>query len=179
MLRRIIYDIETFAPNEQDVTSCVNGVNKYSPFPLKEKITIISLHNLDTDEKKSFYGDDEKAILEKFWECIQDDDVLIGFNSISFDDKYLVTRSFVNSVKIKRFTSQDVRMVFAKEDMWLKGKLSDYAEAIGFKPETKNGSLMREFYLSGNWEGIKAHCEEDVMITSMIYKKCQECGILP
>ena len=38
---------------------------------------------------------------------------------------------------------------------------------------------MPELYAAGKWEEIKAHCEEDVALTEMLYSKAQRLGLVP
>ena len=184
---KLFFDIETFADNELDVlvskwnpeTRCLE--KKYRPNPLKEKIICISVIT-ENGVVKSFARSNEKIILEEFWKYIDRllEVELIGFNCYSFDYRYLVVRSWVNSVTIEKYnlTVTDLRIVLNGEDKFAPGTLADFAKALCYEIKTSNGSTMREKYLACNWEPIIQHCEEDCYICKLIYEKAKECQIL-
>ena len=44
-------------------------------------------------------NEDEKKVLESFWEAAEDADLFVGFNIIDFDMKYIVQRSIIHGIK--------------------------------------------------------------------------------
>jgi uncharacterized protein YprB with RNaseH-like and TPR domain len=176
-MNHLIYDIETYAPVLKDVTD-YNG--KYSPFPLKEQIICLSCYSIQDKEQRTFISEIESDILQNFWDYVNfhQIDTLIGFNNSTYDDQFLIVRSFVNSIKIKKFESLDLRTILSGTNIYAKGKLSEYGKALGVENKTENGSKMREYFEKKDFDTIKAHNEEDVIITLKIYQQCQECGLI-
>ena len=173
-----IYDIETFAENLNDVT--VDG--KYKPNPTKEKISCISLRDVFKTEIITFVGKDEINILTQFWGLIKEGDELIGFYSNAFDWQTILVRTFANNIKInldvKKLKLTDLRDVLFPFNTFTRGKLSDFAELLGLQVNTFNGSYMREYYLKEEWNKIKAHCDEDILITYSLWSRLKSLNLL-
>lgn len=180
-----VFDIETVSENESDVMKSAwdpverKMMPKYTPHPIKEKIMCISLLNVNYEtDAIVLCGDNEKLLLEQFWSSISSADELIGFNSNNFDLQYIIIRSLYHKLKIKKDVKYvDVRDLIYLNNKYMKGNLSDFAGLLGIAVSTENGSKMREFYISKNWDKIKAHCVEDVSITKELYLRCRECNL--
>lgn len=166
MSKRFIFDIET------------TGLE-----PCKDRILCISLLDLEKPEELiSLYGEDEKKILTDFWEKSKDAGTLIGFNSEKFDFQFIFTRSFLLGIKLNPHTfpmQLDLRNIIFPFNKYSKGKLDEIAKAISIDVKTENGMFMPGYYLAKNWDKIKEHCEEDVIITHKIYERCTELGMIP
>ena len=67
---------------------------------IEHRITCISILNIDTKKCQSFFGEDEKQILEQFFSSIENVDELIGFNSNSFDIPFIIKRALINKVRL-------------------------------------------------------------------------------
>lgn len=177
---RYVYDIETFSQSLDDVI--VDG--KYKPNPPKERIICISLLAVNGSQHKpvSIAGMDEKDILTRFWNMLQNGDELCGFNSNSFDWQNILVRTYANGVKIPIDISTlkltDLRNILYPFNVFMRGTLSDFAALIGIKAESYNGSYMRQFVLDGKWEEIKKHCNEDVFLTYKLYERLKECNLI-
>jgi predicted PolB exonuclease-like 3'-5' exonuclease len=175
---KYVYDIETYCKDESNM---VQG--KYSPFPLKEQIISIALLPIDHDTEPFVFTDtDEKQILIKFINIATYATELIGFNNTSFDWPFIITRCFVNGIKIpdsiKLAKQIDLRVLFTGNNLYTRGTLRDYVTALGLEYKTPNGSTMKEYYETNKFDIIRAHCAEDVILTKAMYLRCQECGIL-
>lgn len=163
---RFIFDIET------------TGLD-----PMKDRILCITLQNVEQDSPASFYGEDEKLILQQFWMAIGTCEAIIGFNSEDFDIPFLIKRSIINDVKVKKdFISIDLRKVANgfkySYNKYTTGKLKDWAEILGYFIQTEDGEMMPQYYEQKNWKAIRAHCEEDVLITHKLFHKINRCGLI-
>lgn len=167
-----IFDIET--QSNYPAPDCFS--------PHNGKIICISLSNLSGEIAATYFGLDEKLILESFWNTINYSYKLIGFNCLCFDMQYILVRSIYNNVKIPDHFDKiriiDVRSEIYKYDKFMKGKLSDFARALGIEVKTHNGEFMQECYTKKDWESIKAHCNEDAIITAKLFAKIKELGII-
>jgi len=152
------------------------------------RITCISV--LWTDEEKenivSFYGESEKLLLQQFWIAIKSADVLIGFNSDSFDLPFIIKRSLINNVSIsdnfKNIKSFDLRRIvnsfFRSYSKYSKVSLRDWADVLLIDTKTEDGKAMVEYYNQKKWDKIKAHCEEDCMIIQKLYERIKSCNLV-
>jgi len=151
---------------------------------LIERIICICAYNVDTQETKTFSGEDEGKILEDFYAYVSSFSYpnLVGYNSDSFDLPFLVRRSIVNKKKIPQFSNTDLRKVangfkysYNRNE---KGKLRDWALALGMTVDTSNGSEMFKLYSEKNFAQIERHCIEDIQITKKLYENIVACGLL-
>lgn len=168
MVTRIIFDIET--------TGLLDN--------LFERIICISTYNTSTNETKSFYGPDEKQILEEFFAYLSSlkDPVLVGYNSESFDLPFVVRRAVVSKKRIPKFGSVDLRKVvngfFYSYNRMEKGKLRDWAQALDIPITTDGGSEMFKLYAEGRFEEVKNHCLEDIEVTKKLFEHAEFCGLI-
>jgi len=162
-MTQIIIDIETNGLKSiENVISCISF--------LKDGVLI------------TFVGENEKEILTKFWNQIEIGDVLIGYNSDDFDLPFIIKRSIINIIKVKRVISLDLRKkvnsFFTSYNKLDSGKLDDWAKILGMNDKPENGLKVIEYYENKEWSKIKEHCEYDVLITEKLLERCKECNIL-
>jgi len=144
--------------------------------PIEDRLLCCTIMHADSDTPQTFYGQNEKLVLEQIWVAIEDANI-IGFCT-GFDMDFLVVRSMVNNVEIKNVDRIiDLRKAINKYDPRAKGTLRDWAKRLGFTPNTTDGYMMEEFYHKKDWMSIKAHCEEDVKFTKALCWRCQECHL--
>jgi uncharacterized protein YprB with RNaseH-like and TPR domain len=165
-MTKFIMDIET------------NGLN-----PIKNRIISISLLEISNSIPTTFYGEDEKRTLEQFWNCIRDCEGVITFNGDSFDLPFIIARSLIHQVKIRKdLKNLDLRKIV--NSFWYSyekhsnGTLRDWASILGFIVETEDGEKMIELYNKKNWKEIVFHNSEDVKITKLLHQRCLECGAI-
>lgn len=154
MKTKFIYDIET------------TGLN-----PLSDRVLCISLRNVEHDLAVSFYGENEKRVLEQFANAIRSSEELIGFCNKQFDWLFVLQRCIVNNVKIKNIKQFDIREFVTQGNKFVKGTLRNWARELAFDINTLDGKNMKSMYEKKDWKAIKAHCEEDVNITHLLYTK--------
>lgn len=130
--------------------------------------------------------EDERKILENFWEAAKDIDLFIGFNVMDFDLKYLIQRSVIHGMKPKtkvrlsfaRYRSEPIYDIMHEWNQWGQNRgvsLDTLARAMGFQtPKSKmDGSEVYYYYKKGKYKEICAYCNADVEVTRKIYKKMQ------
>ena len=163
--QKLILDIET------------TGLN-----PMIDRIICVSTLNTIDLAMTTIILDDERVLLEKFWSLVYDQDLLISFNGDVFDIPFLLKRSIINKVKCKRFNSLDLRKIAngysISNDKYVKGSLSDWARILNIERKTEDGSQMIIYFHRKEFEKIKNHCEEDILITKSLYDRLKECDLL-
>ena len=163
------------------IDSETNGLNS-----IEHRITCISILNIDTKEVQSFFGEDEKKILEQFFNSIENVDELIGFNSNSFDIPFIIKRAIINKVRLPQYWKQikhtDLRKVvnsfFISYNAKEHGTLNQWGVILGCGEKESNGLECVEAYNRKDWKFIKEHCEFDCMITKALLIRCKECNVL-
>ena len=120
--------------------------------------------------------------MEDFWNAVDTEDSITGFNIEEFDLPFLCKRSLVNRVKIKALKTQDMRKIinsfFICYQKQIEGKMHDWADLLNIPYETENGIMMLRYFENRNWEKIVAHCSEDVKVEYQIWKILKELNFL-
>jgi len=124
----------------------------------------------------------EKEMLEKFWQIADNSDLFIGHNVMDFDLKFIYQRSIINKVKPSKILSfaryrsypiYDTMREWAKWAFDVSIGLESLALAFGI-PTSKDGidgSKVYEFYKKGKIKEILEYCKRDVEVTRAVYKK--------
>lgn len=174
----IIIDIETsgietiekvLIPSPEDSTKLIDsGERKLNV------ITCISCLDLNSEKIISFYGENEKEIIEKFLNYVKDEQSLVGFN-IDFDLNFIRVKALLNNIKLtnmfkgaKFLKIYDLRFII-NSNKYAHGRLQDYCRFLGIEVKTHNGEKMVEYYKNKEFDKIKEHCEEDVLNTKKLY----------
>lgn len=165
-MKRVIFDIETF------------GLDS-----MNDRILSIGVMDASTGERKVFVNAEEEKTLQEFWDYMKDADELIGFNSDSFDVPYVIKRSLIKKVKISRIPrTMDLRKIvngfWYSYDKLGKGTLRDWAAVMGENCETCPGNEMPMLFVKGDFDSIKKHNEEDIILTHKLYKLASDCNLL-
>jgi DNA polymerase elongation subunit (family B) len=125
----------------------------------------------------------EEKFLRKYWERLAMYDVLIGFNSFSFDSKILLLRSAKYDVEIpfrfdrKRYSSAgnhiDIRMVLQDWNTFEAGKLGFFLSMFGLggKTEGLDGSMVADYWDEGLHDEIGEYCLQDCKATFQLFQK--------
>jgi len=166
---KFIYDLET------------NGLNS-----IENRITCISLLNIEHDTPISFYGESEPNILKQFWNAIKDSEELIGWNSNAFDWIFLIHRSLIHKIKLPenwdKIILTDIKKIvnqfFICYNNKIHGTLSEWSVHLGLGRKENSGEEMVEAYKKKDWKTIKKHCENDVIITKALWQRCNDIGLI-
>jgi len=154
------------------------------------KIVCISVAFFHKEELrvKSYYGDDEKILLEDFAQLVQKyfntkDHLLCGHNAKEFDFPYIARRMLINRIKLPNILDMagkkpwEVRHLDTME-LWKFGDFKNYTSldlltAIFGIPTPKDdidGSEVWKVYWKDNdLERIKTYCEKDTIAVVQIF----------
>ena len=155
--------------------------------PIDSKIIAIGIRHSTANQ--IFFSENEKEILEKFWEewrKIKKENPnaqIYGFSILNFDIPFLVARSFINNVAIPSFFSLkyivDLReKINAYRYGETRGKLKEYALLLGLKNLGMDGSNVADLCMNKDWDKLKAYLANDLEITDEIYKRAKDTKIL-
>jgi predicted PolB exonuclease-like 3'-5' exonuclease len=157
------------------------------------RICCISFGYIDNNGDKqirSFYGEDEREIVNNFNELLKKIETksfkLSGFRIVYFDIPYLLHKLHkwgikpANIIYLYDKKPWDVRIVDIADD-W-KGKFAwafsfdevAYELGISSPKENMNGSEVHKYYHEGRLEDIKKYCEMDVDASIEVAKKIYE-----
>ena len=145
------------------------------------KICCISFGYIDSNEQKqirSFYGDDEKDIVDSFNNLLkkieQKSFSLSGFRINHFDIPWVLHKLHkyeiepANIIYLYDKKPWDVRVVDLSDDWKQKFAWSfsfdEMCYELGVKSpkDSMNGSMVHKYYYQGKIEMIKEYCEKDV-----------------
>ncbi|MFZ5553019.1 MAG: 3'-5' exonuclease [Bacteroidota bacterium] len=190
-----LFDAKTKFQQKEDVTA-KDLYKKAGIFAEFGKIICISAgHIVFENEKnslriKSFYGDDEKKLLQDFSVMLQrsfngKEHLLCAHNGKEFDFPWLCRRMLVNGIKIPSILDiqgmkpWEVRHIDTME-LW---KFGDYkhftslellAEIFGIpspKDDIKGSDVSRVYYEEKNLEKIVTYCQKDVVALTQLFMR--------
>lgn len=140
-------------------------------------------------EKKVFYYDqrnakdinDDKKLLEKIWDLMDEADIILGQNSIDFDTKKLNARFIINGMKPPAGYRQIDTAKIARKYF---GMTSNKLEYLSKKLCTNKKSSHKKFpglslwkeCMKGNkaaWKEMEKYNKMDVISTEELYSKLQ------
>ncbi|MDD3772660.1 MAG: 3'-5' exonuclease [Weeksellaceae bacterium] len=164
------------------------------------KIICISCGYITTEETlkiKSFYGDDEKLILEEFAQLLtksfsKKDTYLCAHNGKEFDFPYLARRMLINGIVLPSALNLQGKKPWEiphldTMELWKFGDYKHYTSlnllaAIFDIPTPKDdidGSQVAEvYYKEHDLERIKIYCEKDVLTVAQIFRKFRNKNLL-
>lgn len=163
------------------------------------KIIVISVgfHNGNEFRLKSFYGEDEKALLTEFSAMLsrhydEPDDLLCAHNGKEFDFPYISRRMLVNGIeipKILRIAGRkpwEVRHLDTME-LWKFGDYKSYTSldlltSIFNIPTPKDdidGSMVGKiFWHEHDLERIRTYCQKDVLAVAQLLRRYMNIPLL-
>lgn len=159
-MRAITFDIET------KMTSLVGGRLDVNTL----EITVVGLHDSETNEYSSFLAFE----LQKLWPIIEQADVLIGFNSDSFDIP-LLNRYYPGD--ISKIKSIDL-MIEVQKVLGRRIRLDSLARATLGRGKKGDGLKAGEWWEQGLYDKVREYCIEDVRLTRELYDYALEHGVL-
>lgn len=159
-MRAITFDIESISD------SLVRGhvdVNE-------QELTVVGIHDSDTGEYSSYL----KEELHKLWPILERTDMLIGFNSNTFDIP-LLNRYYPGD--LSHIRSLDLLVEVAKV-LGRRIRLQSLAEATLGRGKSGDGLKAGEWWKEGETDKVREYCIEDVRITRELYDYALAHGIL-
>ncbi|MDQ3015281.1 MAG: ribonuclease H-like domain-containing protein [Bacteroidota bacterium] len=148
---------------------------------------------------KSFYGHDEKEVLEAFVFILNKNfsdpntSVLCGHNIREFDIPYLCRRMTIHNIELPQLFNisgkkpWEVKFICDTLELWKFGDYKNYtsldllAYTLGIPSPKENldGSKVGITYWEENdLEKIKAYCEKDVITVAQVYRRMQNQDLL-
>lgn len=137
-------------------------------------------------------GDDEKALLEQFFDLIGKADAVASFNGYRFDWPFLKKRAAKHRVHIphhlepRRYQAWphcDVRMVLGDWDEYARGTLSTWARYFGVECPGKDagidGSMVASYIADGRWQEIETYCLGDCQSVIELVRVLMETRFIP
>ncbi|MDB5236936.1 MAG: box helicase domain protein [Parcubacteria group bacterium] len=125
------------------------------------EISIVGIHDSETDEYSSYSREE----FPKLWPILERADMLIGFNSDTFDIPILNRYYPGDLTSIK---SLDL-LVEVQKALGRRVRLQSLAEATLNKGKGGNGLQAVEWWAAGEYEKVRKYCIEDVRITRELY----------
>jgi len=158
-MRKIIFDIET--------DGIITTLGNKQIFP---NMNVVCIYDSLTD-KYSSYTQEE---LKDLWPILEKADLLIGYNSDTFDIPIL-NRYY--SGDLSKIASLDL-LSEIKNSLGRRLKLDNIAGATLGRNKTGHGLEAIEWWKQGRYEDVKKYCVEDVRITKDIYEYALKNGTL-
>jgi DEAD/DEAH box helicase domain-containing protein len=159
-MRAITFDIESISD------SFVRGhidVNE-------QELTVVAIHDSLTDEYSHYFKED----LPKLWPILERADMLIGFNSDTFDIP-LLNRYYPGDLSHMRSLDllSEVQKVLGRRI-----RLQSLAEATLGRGKSGDGAKAGEWWKEGRKEEVAKYCIEDVRLTRELYDYALKNGKL-
>ncbi len=167
------------------------------------KIICISAGFINTGDKKtlrvkSFFGDDEKQLLEEFSQMLHSWDktgnkILCGHNIKEFDVPYISRRMLVNNLVLPNSIDNagkkpwEVKHIDTLE-LWKFGDYKNYTSLailtdlfdIPTPKDDIDGSMVAEvYYKEKNLDRIVSYCEKDVLAVTNLFLRFRNESIIP
>ncbi len=159
-MREITFDIET-----------ANAFPTLSRNDLSRmELAIVAIHDSETNEYTSY----SKEELAKLWPIIETADVLIGYNSNSFDIPLLNNYYPGDLTKIR---SLDL-LVEVQNALGRRLRLQSLAEGTLKVGKSGDGLQSVRWWQEGLYDKVREYCIQDVRITRKLYDYALEHGAL-
>ncbi len=159
-MREITFDIET-----------ANVLPTMARGDLSQlELAVVAIHDSLTDEYSSY----SKEELTKLWPIIESADVLIGFNSDTFDVPLLNNYYPGDLTKIR---SLDL-LVEVQKSLGRRIRLQSLAEGTLKVGKSGDGLQSVRWWQEGLYDKVREYCIQDVRITRRLYDYALEHGSL-
>jgi len=159
-MRAITFDIESISD------SVVRGHVDVS----EQELTVVAIHDSDTGEYSSYF----KEELHNLWPILERADMLIGFNSNSFDIP-LLNRYYPGDLSHMRSLDllSEVQKVLGRRI-----RLQALAEATLGRGKSGDGVEAGQWWKDGKRDEVAKYCIEDVRLTRELYDYALAHGVL-
>lgn len=150
-MRAITFDIETISKNFVRGRIDVNDM----------ELTVVGIHDSLTGEYSSYLKED----LPQLWSIMEAADMLIGFNSNTFDIP-LLNRYYPGD--LTKIRSLDL-LVEVHKSLGRRIRLQSLAEATLGRGKSGDGGQAMVWWAEGKYDLVRKYCIEDVRITRELY----------
>lgn len=159
-MRAITFDIEAISPNAVRGRLDVNEMD----------LTVVGIHDSSTGEYSSFLKED----LPKLWPIIEASDMLIGFNSDTFDIP-LLNRYYPGD--LTKMRSLDL-LAEVYKTLGRRIRLDSLAQATLNRGKSGDGLKATVWWQEGKYDLVREYCIEDVRLTRELYDYARKNGHL-
>ncbi|HQU07629.1 MAG: hypothetical protein B7X04_01650 [Parcubacteria group bacterium 21-54-25] len=129
--------------------------------PAQQELTVVAIHDSKTGEYSSYF----KEELPRLWPLIEQADLLIGFNSDTFDIPIL-NRYYPGD--LSAIHSLDL-LVEVQKALGRRIRLQLLAEATLDRGKSGSGLKAIDWWAQGKYDEVRKYCIEDVRITRELY----------
>lgn len=159
-MRAITFDIESISD------SVVRGHIDVA----EQELTVVAIHDSETDTYTSFFREE----LPRLWPILERADMLIGFNSDTFDIP-LLNRYYPGDLSHMRSLDllSEVQKVLGR-----RVRLQSLAEATLGRGKAGDGLKAGDWWREGRKDEVAKYCIEDVRLTRELYDYALAHGIL-
>ena len=117
-----------------------------------------------TDDKYFALRENE---LDQFEKWLEDCDLLIGFNSLHFDNRVLAP--YLKKVDLSRLNNLDMMKDF-QDHLGFRVKLDNVASSTLAEGKSGSGLDAIRYYRLGQWDKLNSYCLDDVRVTRDVYE---------
>lgn len=135
-----------------------------------QELTVVAIHDSSTGEYSSYV----KEELFRLWPILEHADMLIGFNSNSFDIP-LLNRYYPGD--LSRLRSLDLLSEVQKV-LGRRVRLQSLSEATLGRGKSGDGLKASEWWKEGRTDKVREYCIEDVRLTRELYDYALLHGVL-
>ena len=157
-MRAITFDIETKAASPVRGRLDVNEL----------ELTVVGVHDSESGEYTSYFKDE----LPRLWPIMERADMLIGYNSDSFDIP-LLNRYYPGD--LSKIRSLDL-MVEVQKVLGRRLRLDSLARATLGRGKTGDGLKAVDWWAEGLYDKVREYCIEDVRLTRELYEYAMKHG---
>ncbi len=150
-MRAITFDIESIS--DSNVRGHIDVA--------EQELIVVAIHDSETGEYSSFSREE----LPKLWPIIERADLLIGFNSDTFDIP-LLNRYYPGD--LSRIRSLDL-LVEVQKALGRRIRLQSLAEGTLGRGKTGEGLKAGDWWREGKHDQVRQYCIEDVRLTRELY----------
>lgn len=161
-MRYVVFDIESISKGGSFVRGRIDVD--------EQEITMVCLYDSETDSYASYLKED----LPKLWPVLERTNLLIGYNSDSFDIP-LLNRYYPGD--LTQIPSLDL-MTEVQKALGRRVRLQSLAAATLGKGKKGDGSKAMEWWQQGLVDKVREYCLEDVKITKELFDYAREKGEL-
>jgi len=141
------------------------------------QVICIGAIDLDTDKRQVFFGNDEREVLDGFFDWVPKGANVIAKSGDYFDMPFMVGRALYHNLGIPDFLRLtrnigDVNHIFgfsSRNDQAT--TLDNYAFGIDFPGKLAKGSDVAEMHAEQRWKDIEAYCMQDTLIAAEMLKR--------
>lgn len=153
-----------------DIESVSNSVVRGRIDVNEQELVVVAIHDSETGEYSSYLKED----LYKLWPIMERADMLIGFNSNTFDIP-LLNRYYPGD--LLHIRSLDL-LYEVQKVLGRRIRLQSIAEATLGRGKSGDGTKAGEWWLKGEKDKVREYCIEDVRLTRELYDYALTHGIL-